>query len=154
MQLFRDVIEECGFMDLGYVGTRFTWSKHFTTGHSLWERLDRSLANNPWFMKFPGSVVTHLHCNSSDHCPLLINLSRFEPPPCKRPFKFEEMWLSDERCFETVETSRSLVHGGASDECFLKRVETYGKNLAWWNKNIFENVRKDLYHNPWAKGAY
>ena len=41
MQLFRNIINECGFMDLGFVGLRFTWSKHFTDGHSIWEWLDR-----------------------------------------------------------------------------------------------------------------
>lgn len=46
MQLFRDVIDECNFMDLGYVGPKFTWSKHFENGHSIWERLDRGLATN------------------------------------------------------------------------------------------------------------
>lgn len=28
-QHFREVINECGFMDLGFIGQRFTWSKHF-----------------------------------------------------------------------------------------------------------------------------
>ena len=54
-------------------------------GHSIRERLDCSLANNLWFMKFPGSIVNHHRCNSSNHCPLLINLSEFEPPPPKLP---------------------------------------------------------------------
>ena len=80
--------------------TRFTWSKHFADGHSLWERLDRGMANNPWFMKFLDSIVNHLYCNSLDHCPLLINLLGFERPPHKRPFRFEKMWLSDEKMYE------------------------------------------------------
>ena len=105
MQLFKDGIDECGFMDLGYVGTHFTQSKHFMDGNSIRERLDYSLANNSWFMKFPGSIVNHHRCNSSNHCPLLINLSEFEPPPPKLPYRFEEMWLSNERCAETVESS-------------------------------------------------
>ena len=46
MQQFRDVVDECGFIDLGFVGTNFTWSKHFADGHSIWERLDSGLANN------------------------------------------------------------------------------------------------------------
>ena len=46
MQLFRDVIDECGFLDLGYVGDQFTWKRHFVDAHSLWERLDRGLANH------------------------------------------------------------------------------------------------------------
>ena len=37
MQLFRDVLDECSFMDLGFIGPCFTWSKHFLDGHSIWE---------------------------------------------------------------------------------------------------------------------
>lgn len=105
MQLFREVIEECGFMDLGFVGPRFTWSKHFEDGHSIWERLDRALATNSWFLKLPGSRVQHLHCDSSNHNPLLINLSGLDPLPRKKTFRFEEMWLSDPRYSKTVEAS-------------------------------------------------
>ena len=60
MQLFRDVIDECRFMDLGYVGLKFTWSRHFNTSISMWERLDRGLAMNSWFLKFLSSRVHHL----------------------------------------------------------------------------------------------
>ena len=84
MQLFRDVIDECGFMDLGYVGSKFTWAKHFENENSIWERLDRGLANNGWFLKFPGAWVHHLHCNSSDHCPLLIVLAPLDIPLQKK----------------------------------------------------------------------
>ena len=95
MQLFRDVLDECGFLDLGFVGSRFTWSKHFANGHSIWERLDRGVANVNWFLKFLGTIVHHLQCTSSDHLPLYINLSGLEFPPQKKVFRFEEMWLSD-----------------------------------------------------------
>ena len=33
MQLFRDAVDTCGFMDLGYLGTKFTWSKHSQMGN-------------------------------------------------------------------------------------------------------------------------
>ncbi|KAL0010115.1 hypothetical protein SO802_005223 [Lithocarpus litseifolius] len=144
MQLFRDVIDECGFLDLGFVGNRFTWSKHFEDGHSIWEQLDRGLANDAWFLKFPGSIVHHLQCTSSDHCPLLINLLSLDPSPKKRIFKFEEMWLLDERCAEMVEASWSSYSVGHRDSDILKRVEICGRDLAWWNHNIFGNVRKEL----------
>lgn len=78
MQLFRDMIDECGFMDLGFMGNRFTWSKHFVVGNPIWERLDRGLANDTWFLKFPGTIVHHLQCTSLDHYPLLINLLGLE----------------------------------------------------------------------------
>ncbi|KAL4597773.1 hypothetical protein ACB092_11G013300 [Castanea dentata] len=55
MQLFRDVVDECGFIDLGYSGHRFTWQKHFSTGHSIWERLNRALVTNDWLLRFVGT---------------------------------------------------------------------------------------------------
>ena len=61
------------------------------------------MATNSWFQKFPGTKVHHLSCMSSDHSPLLINLSGMPDPRKKRCFKFEEMWLSDPSCGETVE---------------------------------------------------
>ena len=66
-------IDECGFMDLGFIGPKFTWSRHYTNGHSIWKRLDRGLATNLWFLRFLGARVHHLPCLSSNHCPLLIN---------------------------------------------------------------------------------
>ena len=74
MQQFREVINECGFMDLGFEGSKYTWSKHFENGVSIWERLDRCLVNNSWFMKFGGSRVFYLSCNSLDHVPILVSL--------------------------------------------------------------------------------
>ena len=88
MQQFRDIIENCGFIDLGFEGSKFTWSKHFTNGHSLWEQLDRGLGNNEFLIRFPGSRVSHLRCMSSDHIPLLINLLRLEASPRKKVFHF------------------------------------------------------------------
>ena len=102
MQQFQDVIDECGFIDLGYEGSKFTWSKHFNDGHSVWERLDRGLGNNEFLIRFPGSRVFHLSSMMSDHIPLLINLLGLEASPRKKVFRFEEMWLSDTQCREIV----------------------------------------------------
>ena len=49
--------------------------------------------------------MSHLKCMSSDHIPLLINLSGLEAPPRKKVFRFEEIWLSDSRCGEIVEAA-------------------------------------------------
>ncbi|XP_075636850.1 uncharacterized protein LOC142609106 [Castanea sativa] len=35
MQQFREVMDECGFMDLGFEGSKYTWSKHFKNGGSI-----------------------------------------------------------------------------------------------------------------------
>ena len=41
MQSFRDIIDEGSFMDLGFIGPKFTWCNNFDNGHSIWERLDQ-----------------------------------------------------------------------------------------------------------------
>ena len=35
MQDFRDVLDECGFRDLGYVGGKFTWCNGQRDGHTI-----------------------------------------------------------------------------------------------------------------------
>ena len=140
MQIFRDVIDECGFIDLDFEGPKFTWSKYFSDGHSIWERLDRGLVNSGFLLKYPGSKVSHLRCMSSDHVPILINLSGLKAPPRRKVFRFEEMWLSDSSCGETVKAAwRSGEEGD-----ILKKVEKCSKDLEWWEKNCFGNVRREL----------
>ena len=67
MQLFREVLDECNFMDLGFKGFPFTWSKHYRTSVSIWERLDRAIAMVEWFSHFPGTWVHHVDSTTLDH---------------------------------------------------------------------------------------
>ena len=48
MDRFREVVDVCQFRDLGFSGARYTWSRHFENGDSVWARLDRTLANEEW----------------------------------------------------------------------------------------------------------
>ena len=60
MQDFQDAVE-CGFVDLGFVGNKFTWCKQTVDGVTVWERLDRALANDKWISLYPTSnKVIHL----------------------------------------------------------------------------------------------
>ena len=92
MYLFRDVIDECGFLDLSFIGAN---------GHSVWERLDWAFANNDWFLIFTRTRKHHLNANSSDHCPLWIIPDRLDHPCISKPFRFE-IWLLDKGCTKTV----------------------------------------------------
>ena len=40
MQDFQDVLDECDFMDLGFMGNNFIWRKVQATRVTIWERLD------------------------------------------------------------------------------------------------------------------
>ena len=69
MQLFKDAIDKCGFIDLGFEDSPYTWQKHFADRHSIWERLDLVLTANDWLLKFLGTKIHHLSSDSSYHCP-------------------------------------------------------------------------------------
>ena len=104
MQGFRDVLDECGFMDLGFVGPMFTWHKHFEN-YTVWERLDRAVATNDWFSMFPNTKVYHLDTTASDHKALLIRPKGMECNQ-QKPFRFEQMWMAEQRCGATIEAVR------------------------------------------------
>ena len=72
MQDFRDVWDEYGFRDLGFVGGKFTWCNGQRDGYTIWERLDRAVATIDWLEKFSDTKVVHLECGSSDHKPIVI----------------------------------------------------------------------------------
>ena len=103
MQQFRDVVDACGFMDLGFTGPRFTWTNN-RPRDMTWERLDRVLATSDWLMLFPCARVHHLDGKFSDHRPLWLGT---EPlfHPSKKCFKFEEMWTSEKGCEDTIAES-------------------------------------------------
>ena len=103
MQNFRDVLDHCGFTDLGYSGLDYTWHGH-RMGDMIWEPLDRGVANYEWLSIFPKGRVMRLHCFTSNHLPILLarNVDGEHKKWCRKPFRFEAMWISNLGCRETI----------------------------------------------------
>ena len=74
MQMFREVLDHCGFVDLGHSRPDFTWHGR-RRGELIWERLDRGVANYDWVSSFPAARFQHLHCYTSNHRPILLSLN-------------------------------------------------------------------------------
>ncbi|KAK9983952.1 hypothetical protein SO802_033477 [Lithocarpus litseifolius] len=143
MQDFRDVLDECGFRYLGFLGGKFTWCNGQREGHTVWERLDRAVATIDWLEIFSDTRVVHLECGSSDHKPIVIFLNGI-PKKCQRPWRFEHMWLGEEGCHASVESAWNQTVVGDP----MMRVETKitkcQANLKWWSSKSFGNVTKQL----------
>ncbi|KAK9668284.1 hypothetical protein RND81_13G047800 [Saponaria officinalis] len=45
---FREVVDDCGLIDLGYRGNIYTWQRGREVGKVIRERLDRALASKTW----------------------------------------------------------------------------------------------------------
>lgn len=77
MERFREALDECGLLDLGFVSNKFTWLKNYPNGGIVWERLDRAVSTAEWFDCFPITKVHTLACTSLDHNPISILLEGF-----------------------------------------------------------------------------
>lgn len=69
---FREALDFCGFRDLGYMGSPFTWCNNQYEGEVTWIRLDRGVATTHWSQMFPSVCVHHISGSLSDHYPLWI----------------------------------------------------------------------------------
>lgn len=103
MREFREVVDDCGFMDLGYVGKKYSW-RGKSGDHMVLERLDCALAIHSWLALNPATRVQCIRSKVSDHYPIVINPEGVANRPCK-PFRFEQMLLKESGCGETVKAA-------------------------------------------------
>ena len=93
VQLFKDCLDNCGMVDLGFQGPRFTWVNKRKVRHYIQEILYRGFTNTDWREIYPETVIHHLARTHSDHCLVLLKLdnapaswheSRAEEPETNR----------------------------------------------------------------------
>ena len=87
LRAFRNMVDECELLDLGYTGLKFTWRGTRPCG-VVFKRLDRAFANSAWLELNPTTRVQHFRAHSSDHNPILIRPEGILPV-WNKPFHFE-----------------------------------------------------------------
>ena len=101
---FKHFIDHFGLVDLGFVGSPFTWCNNRQGAASIKDRLDRGLSSLNWIHLHPEFSLKHILASSSDHHPISLNtafFSSFLP----RPFRFEEFWTKDPFCGSVIEVA-------------------------------------------------
>ena len=91
MIVFREALDFCGFRDIGFVGSTFTWYNNRIDEMVTWIRLDKGVATPSWSQLFPMVRVHHVEGSLLDHCPLWIrsNDENIRFYKRNRPFRFE-----------------------------------------------------------------
>lgn len=91
---FWTCVNNCNLIDLGFKGSRYTYSNHWKrTKGLILERIDRCFVSNEWLEHYPNVFVTHLPKSHSDHNPLIINLCLKSRSIHNKPFRLESYWL-------------------------------------------------------------
>ncbi|XP_017648047.1 uncharacterized protein LOC108488269 [Gossypium arboreum] len=96
MEAFREVLNECQLMDVGYMGVWFTCEGGNLPETNIKERLNRGVANEKWMQLFPNGTIHHLTHTISDHYPLLISTNSGKSSNRSQSFKFEAWWIMEE----------------------------------------------------------
>jgi hypothetical protein len=147
MEQFRAVLEDCGLSDLGFVGSKYTWTNGQQGGNFMKERLDRAVANRAWCALFNHREVRVLAARTSDHKPVLVRSidssgvhSRFH-----RSFKFEAHWLADEDCLGVIGEAWAESEHNEDGTCSTReRLERCQTKLTRWSDSKFRAQDRDL----------
>ncbi|KAL9690014.1 hypothetical protein QQ045_010407 [Rhodiola kirilowii] len=140
MEHFRDVLRECGLVDLGFKGTKFTYSNKRQGCEEVRSCVDRAVGDDLWLNKFPNASVEHLVSHHSDHCPLLFKLDGISGGQNKL-FRFESMWMRDASLADIISKTWNPSVDSAS---MNDKLAFLSQNLKIWNIKCFGNVNSQL----------
>lgn len=115
------MINNCGFIDLGFNGLEFTWCNKRDPQARVWERLDRALANAAWISLHENYRVQHLPMVGSDHRPILLDT--VPTTRVRRNFHFEAMWNRHESFLHQVMQSWSMPMNGSPLDTLSNKIQ-------------------------------
>lgn len=133
--LFSNWINNCNLLDLGFVGSKFTWKGPQWQGlDRVFKRLDRALCNSSWRTKFEEAIVLVLTTANSDHHPLLIKIHGEPPRILNKPFRFEASWLKHEGFPVLVNSVWN------KNDFLVSNLKQLANSLPLWNRNVFGDI--------------
>nr|POF08764.1 hypothetical protein CFP56_39247 [Quercus suber] len=140
-----ETVEElCGLVDLGFVGSVFTWNNGHEGNAFVQERLDRACAMVDWREMFSHGKVTHLTASYSDHISILHTTQEPNQPPRRKrtPRRFEEKWACHLDCGNVIQHAwGSMDPNGSPMFRLFTKIKTCKLALVEWSRNTFGNLK-------------
>jgi hypothetical protein len=147
MEKFREAIDNCSLCDLGFSGSKYTWSNGHSDGSFTKERLDRALANVEWVSVFKEVEVRIEAKRASDHNPVLIEFheEKQEKRCGHRGFKFEAKWWVDDECGSVIKSAWEAEGLHANRITVVRnKLQQCQKVLSGWSRRKFGDTEERL----------
>lgn len=110
-QIFNDVIDHLGLVELPLKGRAYTWSN--MQDNPLLEQLDWFFTSVKRISDFPNTMVTPLARPTSDHVPCRVSIETRNPK--SKIFWFENYWAEHSSFLGTVQHSWNQIDGSRSN---------------------------------------
>ncbi|KAF4350615.1 hypothetical protein G4B88_000705 [Cannabis sativa] len=149
MDGFKEVLDDCRFMDFSSVKHDLTWCNEHGTS-PIMERLDRGLCTEEWLAQFEGADISLLDWWESDHRALVVDMPiRIDGSKCgktkrKSRFHFEEAWCQEEECTEIVDQLWKESSSRGRPYAFRCKINKCGKALHDWNKKKKKRLNSEI----------
>jgi hypothetical protein len=147
MTQFQEVLDDCHFSDLGYIGSKYTWTNYRQDGSFFKERLGRAVANMGWIQLYKKVEVNVLAARTSDHKPLFISFTNMEENfrQFQRGVKFEAKWLVDAESRDIITGAwNDCSGGGSSIQVVQQKLEMCKTTLRRWNGQKYGCAEKAI----------
>ncbi|XP_074301071.1 uncharacterized protein LOC141632422 [Silene latifolia] len=144
MDEFREAMDECGLMDIGFSEEPFTWWNIRGGSEAVFERLDRALVSPSFLEVCPTTTLSHLEYDKSNHAPIILSMFADTNQKKGQRFRFEDMWANSEECEDVLHgawletTGRNLGHNA------MHKLDLCSRRLAQWSKIQFGDLRKRI----------
>jgi hypothetical protein len=146
IQAFRDAVDVCMLVDIGFKGRFWTFEKKVAGGSYTRVRLDRALGSAEWCALFPNASLTHLEAATSDHCPIHLELNREQAVLTSAPkiFRYEVAWETHESLKETIQETWSASQPSVRAEDVKEKLARLSNILKRWDRDTFGSVRTEI----------
>nr|XP_027122211.1 uncharacterized protein LOC113739165 [Coffea arabica] len=133
MEEFNQAVFNSGLAPVDFEGTPFTW-----TNGTVWQRLDRVLANSAWTEQYAISKVLHLARGRSDHAPLLIKCGMAGRGSAA--FRFLNVWTRHDAFLGLVRRAWEEGIPVRTMPELHRKLAAVRSKLRVWNKEVFGNI--------------
>ncbi|XP_073367759.1 uncharacterized protein [Aegilops tauschii subsp. strangulata] len=143
MVAFRDTLEVCGLVDMGFAGVPFTYDYKCSGASNVKVQLEKAVATNEWRNMFAFSSVVHIPSPCSDHLAIFLKGSADPGLIGKSCRRYELFWERDAALPKVIKEAWATVGGVQNLAQLRDALSKTMASLGVWSKK-FGNIRREL----------